>query len=290
MTTELVVGPRAEDVRTDLAEAPGWSAYVTKLREVLAAVIGTTGAEPLEVGGLLVGEPLPESLVGLRNGLEVGPAQAVELVVGMVAGHGPYCQLTSPGRLRVESGWDGFVHLFVTAAAADAVQALGADDDLVLDRRVAEPEDEDVPNPVTTAADDAFWSEVGAAAGTAKLTLLCERWAHGAYGCRWFRVTPENVAAAAEAVRPRSLLSVVVDPDLRLDPLFLDDDFTAFKAPLAAGELTYRAGPRGADDLRELTDDDFAFLLRDSAPVAWRAVVPDSDGVVRGRWEEEDPT
>lgn len=283
MTTEIVVSPRHESVRADLAEARGWSAYASELRSVLEVVIDTSGVGTLEVGELLVSQPLPDRHSRLRNGLEINPAEAMDLVVGMAAGCGPYCRLTGAGRLRIESGWDGAVHLSVTSNVANELVGLRALD-LTLERRIAAPEPADVSRPVDAAADDAFWAAVQAAAGG--VTLLCERWAHGAYGCRWFRVTPGNAAEVAEAVRPRSLLCVVADPDLGLEPGLLDDDFTAFQAPLTPGELAYRAYPGGADDLAEVTDGGFSFMLEDSALVSWCAVVPDPDGVVRGQWED----
>lgn len=78
---------------------------------MLGAAIEKSGADLLEVGGLLVSEPLLEEHRGLRNGAEVRPPQATGFAEGMAAGHGPYCQLAAPGRLQIESGRDGAVHL-----------------------------------------------------------------------------------------------------------------------------------------------------------------------------------
>lgn len=284
MNTELVASPRSDVVRSAMTEAHDWPAYATELRRFLTTVIKASGADPLEVDELLVSRPLPEELAELRNGSQVDRAEAVDLVVGMAAGDGPYCRLTSPGRLRIESGWDGAMHFFVASGIAEEVSIFRSDL-LEVERRVAAPEPVDTAETVRYVTDKAFWARVQEHAG-AKMTLLCERWAYGAFGCRWFRVTAENAEEVARAVRPRSLLSVTVDPDLRLEPLLLDDDFTAFKPPLVPGELTYRAYPGGADSVAELTDDGFTFMLGESVPAAWSAVVPDSDGVVRKHWED----
>ncbi|MEU4392802.1 RHS repeat-associated core domain-containing protein [Kribbella sp. NPDC023855] len=114
---------------------------------------------------------------------------------------------------------------------------------LFLEWRTSDLDPEEESELVDDAVNDEFWSSVRAAADG--LVLLCERWAHGAYGCRWFRVTAGNVAEVAQAERPRSLLCVVANPDLRLDAGLLDEDFTAFEAPLMPGQLSYRAYPGG---------------------------------------------
>lgn len=120
---------------------------------------------------------------------------------------------------------------------------------------------------------------------SARFTLLCERWAYGAFGYRWFRVIPENMAELARLMRPRSLLCVITDPELHPRPELLEEDFTAFVAPLLPGELTYRAYPGGAETLSEVTGAGFSPMLADSAMGRRCAVVPDPDGVTRARWE-----
>ncbi|MFD3523950.1 hypothetical protein [Streptomyces sp. NPDC058653] len=282
MTAELVVSPSEQHVRGALAEAPAWSAYAVDLRGLLNLVIEECGADRLEVSELLVSEPLPDRYSGLRNGTQADPAEAIDLAERMAAGFGPYCRLITPGRLRVESGWNGAIHLSMDPAVANSLTGL-AGDNLSLEWRASEPDPEEEPKLVDDVVDDDFWSSVRAAADG--LVLLCERWAHGAYGCRWFRVTAGNVAEVAQAVRPRSLLSVVADPDLRVDTGLLDEDFTAFEAPLKPGQLIYRAHPGGAESLAEVTDRGLSFMLADVVLVRWCAVVPDSDGVVRAAWE-----
>ncbi|WP_405849854.1 hypothetical protein OG211_23485 [Streptomyces niveus] len=282
MTAELVVSPSDRHVRASLAEAPAWSAYAVDLRGLLNVVIEECGADRLEVSELLVSQPLPDRYSGLRNGMQANPAEAMDLAERMAAGFGPYCRLIAPGRLRIESGWDGAIHLSMDPAVANSLIGL-VGDNLSLEWRASEPEPEEEPRLVDDVVDDKFWGSVRAAAD--ELVLLCERWAHGAYGCRWFRVSAGNVAEAAQAVRPRSLLCVVVNPDLRLDAGLLDEDFTAFEAPITPGQLIYHAYPGGADSLAEVTDRGLSFMLADVVLVGWCAVVPDADGVARAVWE-----
>ncbi|MEU1352276.1 hypothetical protein [Streptomyces sp. NPDC005795] len=284
LDTELIISPRSQGVRDDLADAPGWPAYVARLRAAVATVIAACDVDALEVGELLVSLPLPEVYADLRNGVEVGPAEAIDLVEAMVAGHGPYCGLSGPGRLRIESGWDGAVHLYVAPAAASELPERLRDGELSIEWRQAAPEPVEVTRPVEAVADDDFWKAVREV--SERVTLVCERWAHGAYGCRWFRVTPQNADEVARLVQPRSLLCVAVDPDLRPRPELLEDDLTAFAAPGPPGELLYRPWPGGADALSDVTGDGYSFVLADRTAGRWCAVVPDPDGAVRGRWED----
>ncbi|MCP9205961.1 hypothetical protein [Streptomyces cucumeris] len=186
MTAELVVSPSDQHVRVSLAEALAWSAYAADLRRLLGVVVEQCGVDRLEVTELLVSQPLPVRYGGLRNGVQVNPVEAINLAERMAAGFGPYCRLVAPGRLRVESGWDGAIHLSMDPAAANSLTGL-AGDSLFLEWRASEPDPEEELGRVDDVVDDEFWNSVRVAADG--LVLLCERWAHGAHGCRWFRVT-----------------------------------------------------------------------------------------------------
>ncbi|MBO0918262.1 hypothetical protein [Streptomyces laculatispora] len=282
VNTELIISPSSQSVRDDLADASGWSAYAAELRMAVRTVIEKSGADSLEVGELLVGRPLPDEYSALRNGVKVGSAEAVGLVEAMVSGSGPYCRLSFPGRLQIESGWDGAVHLYVTSRTATDLAGLRGGE-LSLQWRDAVPEPVDVSTPVDAVADESFWNAVQEV--SEGVTLVCERWAHGAYGCRWFRVTPENVKEVARLVRPRSLVCVAAAPELRPRPEILEDDFTAFVDPVLPGELAHRAYPGGADSLSDVTGEGFSLVLADKDLAHWCAVVPDPDGVVRAQWE-----
>ncbi|MEV7641763.1 hypothetical protein AB0O32_17670 [Streptomyces rubiginosohelvolus] len=282
MSMELIVSPRVERVREQLESAGAWSSYAAELRQVLGVVSEKSGVGSLEVGELLVSEPLPDRHRGLCNGAEVQLPQVIDLVEGMAAGRGPYCLLSAPGRLRIESGWDGSVHLYMTRAVA-AELAVFQSREVALQWRHSAPELTAISNLVDVVADESFWAMVSDA--SERFTLLCERWAYGAYGYRWFRVARGNVAELARLMRPRSLVCVVSDPELRPRLELLEDDFTAFAAPLMPGELAYRAYPGGADTLTEVASEGFTLMLADRAMSDWFAVVPDSDGVNRARWE-----
>ncbi|WP_405894596.1 hypothetical protein OG272_22260 [Streptomyces sp. NBC_00104] len=279
---ELVLSPHTESVRSELADARHWSAYAAELRGILAIVIQQSEADALEVGELLVNRPLPGRYANLRNGVDVSPSQAVDLVEGMAAGRGPYCRLSLPGRLHIVSGWEGAVHLHTTPQVATELTGLRGES-VSLQWRNSDPDPVDTEGLVRAVADESFWSAVRDMSD--HVTLLCERWAHGSFGCTWFLVTRQNAGEVAELVRPRSLLCVVTDPDLRPGSETLEDDFTAFKAPLLPGELPYRAFPGGADDLSEVVAEGYTLVLADDVMGDW-CVVPDPDGVNRGQWAD----
>ncbi|MET8746700.1 hypothetical protein [Streptomyces sp. NPDC004728] len=192
---------------------------------MLGAAVEKSGADLLEVDGKLVSEPLPEEHRGLRNGAEVLPLQAIGLAEGMAAGRGPYRQLAAPGRLQIESGWDGAVHLYTTPAVSVDLAIFHGEGVTFLWRDAA-PEPIEVSDPVDAVADTGFWAKV--AEVSERLTLVCERWTYGAHGCRRFRVTPESTVEVARLLRPRPLVCVATEPELNPRAELLQDDFTAF--------------------------------------------------------------
>lgn len=186
MSIELILSPHSESVRAELAEARAWGEYVAELRSILGIVIENSCVDLLEVGELLVNQPLTGGYLSLRNGVDISSREAIDLIERMVAGVGPYCRLSRPGRLRIESGWDGAVHLYVKPEVAADMMELHSRN-VSLQRRNAYLEPAHVSKIVDSVADENFWNAVQDISGRA--TLLCERWAHGAYGCRWFWVT-----------------------------------------------------------------------------------------------------
>ena len=262
MTVELVIAPAADEVAADLGDAESWGDYEQALRAVLAEVLGKAGA--LTVDSLIINEPLPERYAGLRPGARVEISDALDLAVGMVRGDGPYCTLRAAGGFELASGWDGAVHLLLPDKQE---LRLSAEQEAVLRLEWRDPPSvgpEDTPL-ITAVADEAFWAEVEAAASAAlpEPTLLAERWAYGRLGFRWFIVDPTTTWDLARAVEARSLLSVIVAPDPDPSPEELEDGF------------------------EEAIVGDLSLRIPDEALARWRAVVPDSDGVVRGRWEDE---
>lgn len=284
MELEIVVRPRDEEVGSKLDEAPGWPGYARELREVFRTAVEASGVGALQVSGLMVHEPLPDRLSWLREGISIPAADAPDLYTETVGrGSSPLFCLVSDV-LRIELSWDGWVFLPATQEICDALDDL-PEEHLEIGWRPREPD----PRPdgtVETVANEEFWAQVRHAART-RTTLLGERWASGSCGTRWFLLTPENVDGVIAALEPGSLISVAVDPDLRVR--LLDRGFTAFTAPLRPGGLGSREVPSGVDDdteLAEVTGAGFDLFLSDAALAELYAVVPDADGVARRQWDD----
>lgn len=284
MELEIVVGPRDEEIGSKLDEAPGWPGYARELREVFRVAIEASGVATLQVSGLMVHEPLPDRLSWLREGTSIPAAEAADFYAETVGrGASPLFCLVSDV-LRIELDWDGRVFLPTTQEVCDALDDL-PEEYLEIGWRPREPD----PQPdgmVESVADEEFWAQVRLAARH-KLTLLCERWASGQCGTRWFLLTPENADGVIAAMEPGSLVSVAVDPELRVR--LLDKGFTAFTAPLKAGALVYREVPVGVEDdaeLAEVTGAGFDLFLSAAAQAELYAVVPDADGAALRQWDD----
>lgn len=282
MMIEICVSPSEKRAREHLAKAPTWSQYAAELQKFLHTAMKACGLRVFEVSELLVDEPLRDPYRSLRNGSKISPDEVVDLVERMVSGDGPYCRLIAPGGFYIQSGWDGAVHLSMDSTIADGMAgSIGAQ--LSIDRRPVQEDLAEKECVIEKVADETFWTLARELADG--LLLLEERWANGAYGSTWFRVTTENVDEVAQAMQPRSRLCLAVNPDLRMEGELLDDAFTAFAAPLSPGYLVFRHYPGGADSFTEITELGLSLMLPDAALVGRCAVVPDSDGVVRAEWE-----
>jgi hypothetical protein len=285
--SELVVSPNDAHVISGLGDAADWSAYAFDLATILNQAIETSQAKFLEVSNLIVDRPLPDRYANFRDGYVLEPDAAIEIVIEMAAGRGPYLSLSGANRLRIESGWDGAVHIFGPHGAIRKL-AISIFKNANLEQREREPDPIPILRPVTAIADGIFWAQIESDAKG--LVLLSERWAEGAYGSRWFHVDMGTVDDLAMSVQPGALLSVVVQPelyDVEVDAVIvaelIDDGFTSFRNPVGSGELDYRSYPTGVDSLADVAEG-FSLILRNSLLSAWCAVVPGPDGAVR-RWE-----
>ena len=293
---EIVVWPAREEVASGPVGGPEWPTYEAALRAytlrlircALNGVPGGEGSAGLEVVGLVVNQPLPAAHASLRAGVTLDPTAAADLVVDMAADRGPGVELRARGRVEIKPGWDGAVQFAVPSAVADAVERGPLPDPLVLLARrrgvLDEPEEDDDVDLVEDPADDRFWRAV--CDGLGQLTLVCEQWAYGVRGYRWWRVvSTADVAVVRREVHPRSLVRFVSGPDLSFSADMLEEPFTAFRTPLEPGELEYRDYPFGTDTLDEVRDAGFTQALFERDLDDRQAVVPDADGVIRARWE-----
>ncbi|MGC4943973.1 hypothetical protein [Kribbella sp. DT2] len=281
--SEFLLLPRAEELRSDLNESLKWNSYINELQDLIQEILKDSEISRLEVVDLQVNDPLPDRFVGLRNGSSLPVSDALDLIVGMAAGDGPYCVLVGGAVFRLVAAWDGAVQVHVGPAAEPLISRFRGREVVVECRRHAPGPEDEFPA-VRTSVDAGFWVEVRDSPGD--LTMVRERWAYGAYGCRWYVVTSENLVEVAEKMEPRSLLSVFVDPIiLELSPEVIDEGVTLFRPPLLPGRVDYMAYPDGFEDLSEVLAHGFTLSMKDSIAPHRSAVMPDPDGEIRMKWQ-----
>ena len=280
---ELLVSPSDEEVGLSLSGSRGWTAFEHDLRRFLAEFARATYVDELEVTELFAGEPVESAFVGARNGSVVSLDAAIDWVVRMCSGRGPYCVLAS-STMKIECSWDGVVVLTTTERAVASGMTAGPNLD-VRSRDVPE----DVVRPcrsVEMVADESFWSSVAEA--PAEVKLLRERWAYGKFGARWYDISDDVALEASGLVQPRSMLSVLLDPSLDLDSLHLDGPFTALGDLGGSVEVRHEEFPFGVDSIGDIANRGWRSGVDESEMWRWVAVVPDPDGVGRGCWTVPD--
>ncbi len=278
---EIGVGPREESVGVELDESLHWSAFIEDLRSLLAALTKSLSVTRFEITDLFVGEPPEESFIGLRNGSVLDAGEAIEFVVRMAGGRGPYCALTAPG-IRIESSWDASTYLLLDSV--DSLQRLPPSlPHLCLDYSDVPASEGDTGPRVDTVANEGFWRDV--AESTAGVKLLCERWAYGVHGARWYRLNEGSTRLIVPPIQPRSMLSVLLDPETALSGIDIGEGFIALGSFGEAGLIAHEEYPFGVDSIGEVVERGWKHAVSESATWAWVAVVPDADGIPRGAWE-----
>ncbi len=273
------MSPSVPETTLDGREGARPAPYLRSLTQFLHELARRAHVHTFEVTELFVAEPLAGDAAELRNGSSVPLRRAVELVRRMCEGHGPFCALGATG-MRVECSWDGAVVLTLdpTVSPPD----LDGWPHLRIRVREAPPAGSPEGDPVTAAADDAFWSAVASA--PAQVKLLRERWAHGKFGARWYDVSGDTLLRRRPAVEPRSLISVLLDPQLDPGRMCLDGGFTALRRLGGFDPLVHEEFAFGIENPPDLRGHGWPFAVNESEAWEWLAVVPDGDGHVRGSW------
>ncbi|MEU3501977.1 S1 RNA-binding domain-containing protein [Streptomyces hundungensis] len=293
----------AEDTVSDHGQVEG--AYL----RAIAAFAADTGIERLAVrepqlpapclnfgleppmDGFGLDGVLPTGPDGFHDGAEVSVDTALDLVRVMLRDGGAWCRLEVEDTFAVHVGWDQYMYIGSSRPCETAVvkaRALG----LFPERIEAspydfEPEDEGPQRP----ADDEFWDHLRWSMQWGNSRVLEEQYAHNS--ARWHRLTPDTIDTVRAGLTPRARLGVWPD---------LSCDIDAVLATLPAEghvecvwqDREGRMHSVGADEdeLPELSarlcDASAAMILPmyadDRVPLL-AAVMPDSDGVVRARWE-----
>ena len=231
---------------------------------------------------------------GFHDGALVPISVGLELVRVMLRDNGAWCRLEAEGEFTVHVGWDQYLYLGSSRpceAALTRTRALG----LFPERVDASPYDfaSDDPAYVQRPADADFWARLHWTVSAHHAVFLEEVFAANA--SRWHRLTRGTIETVRSQLAPRCQLAVWPDlltdvdtavaalPDAGLVEVVWEDedgqitntvvDETQFEA--VTSQL---ANARAASVVSMYAGEDLPLFT---------AVLPDSDGVLRARWQTE---
>ncbi|MFI8963048.1 S1 RNA-binding domain-containing protein [Streptomyces sp. NPDC053493] len=273
------------------AEAAGTDRL--EIREPQISGFAHFGLEP-PADGYGLDDLFPAGPAGFHDGALVPIAVGLELVRSMLRDNGAWCRLETEGAFAVHVGWDQYLYIGSSQPCETALartRALG----LFPERLDASPYDfaPDDPAYVQRPADADFWARLHWAVSAHRAVFLEEVFAGNA--SRWHRLTRDNIETVRSQLAPRARLAIWPDlltdvdaamtglPDEGLVEIVWEDkdgqitstvvDETQFEA--ATSQL---AGARAAGVVSMDAGEDLPLFT---------AVLPDSDGVLRARWQTE---
>ncbi|WP_246212303.1 S1 RNA-binding domain-containing protein [Streptomyces abyssomicinicus] len=279
--------------------------------EAIAAFAQETGVEQLairepQLGGLAhfgleapvdgygLADLFPAGPTGFHDGALVPVAAGLELVRVMLRDSGAWCRLEAEGAFTVHVGWDQYLYIGSSRpceAALTRTRALG----LFPERLERSPYDftPEEPAYVQRPADADFWARLHWTVSTHRAVFLQESFASNT--SRWHRLTRDNAETVRAQLVPRSQLAVWPDlltdvdtalaslPDEGLVEIVLEDENGQITSTVA-DETQFEAvtsrlvSARAAGTLSVYAGEDLPLFT---------AVLPDSDGVLRARWQTE---
>ncbi|MFF2860828.1 hypothetical protein ACFVSX_13120 [Streptomyces rubiginosohelvolus] len=221
-------------------------------------------------------------------------AVGLELVRAMLRDNGAWCRLEAGGAFTVHVGWDQYVYIgsdLPCETALARTRALG----LFPERIDASPYDfaPDDAAYVQRPADADFWALLHWIVSPHRALLLEEAFAVNA--SRWHRLTCETIETVRSQLAPRSRLAVwsnlltdVDDavaalPDEGLVEIVREDEDGQFTSTVVdetqfEAVISQLTGARSAAVISMDSGEDLPL---------YTAVLPDSDGVLRARWQTE---
>ncbi|WP_406286849.1 S1 RNA-binding domain-containing protein [Streptomyces sp. NBC_00209] len=251
------------------------------------------GLEP-PVDGYGLTDVFPAGLTGFHDGALVSMAVGLELVRAMLRDNGAWCRLEAEGAFTVHVGWDQYLYVGSSRpceAALARTRSLG----LFPERVHASPYDfvPDDPQHVRRPADADFWARLRWTVSAHRAVFLEEVFATNA--SRWHRLTRDTIETVRSELTPRSQLAVWPDlltdvdtavaalPDEGMVEVVWEDkdgqitstvvDETQFEAVASQLASAHAAGVVSMD-------------AGEGLPL-FTAALPDSDGVLRARWQTE---
>ncbi|MEU8589544.1 S1 RNA-binding domain-containing protein [Streptomyces sp. NPDC048664] len=236
----------------------------------------------------------PAGLTGFHDGALVTVAASLELVRAMLRDNGAWCRLEVEEAFSVHVGWDQYLYIgsnLPCEAALAPTRSLG----LFPERLDASPYEfaPDEPLRIQRPADADFWACLRWAVSACRATFL--EGTYAANASRWHRLTRDNIEAVRSQLTPRAQLAVwpdvLTDADAAMPSLPKEglaevvwEDRDGRINSLVADETQFEAvrpqvaGARAVGVLSLTTDE--------RKPL-FTAVLPDSDGVLRARWQTE---
>ncbi|WP_086830700.1 S1 RNA-binding domain-containing protein [Streptomyces sp. NRRL B-24572] len=251
------------------------------------------GLEP-PIDGYGLANLFPAGPAGFHDGALVSIGVGLELVRAMLRDNGAWCRLEAEGEFAVHVGWDQYLYIGSNLPCETALartRALG----LFPERLDASPYDfaPDDPAYVQRPADADFWARLHWTVSAHRAVFLEEVFAVNA--SRWHRLTRDNIEAVRSQLAPRAQLAIWPDlltdvdkavaalPDEGLVEIVWEDEdgqitstvvdetqFAAVTSQLASASAASVVSMYAGEDLPLFT-----------------AVLPDSDGVLRARWQTE---
>ena len=249
------------------------------------------------IDGYGLADLFPAGPAGFHDGALVPIGVGLELVRAMLRDNGAWCRLEMEGAFTVHVGWDQYLCLGSSRPCETALtrtRALG----LFPVRLGASPYDfaPDDPAYVRRPADADFWARLHWTVSAHRAVFLEEVFAANA--SRWHRLTRDNIETVRSGLAPRSQLAVWpnlltdVDtavaalPDEDLVEVVWEDEDGRITSTVVDGTqfeaVTSRlASARAAGVVSMYTGEDLPLFT---------AVLPDSDGILRARWQTESPS
>lgn len=251
------------------------------------------GLEP-PVDGYGLADLFPAGPAGFHDGALVPIGVGLELVRAMLRDKGAWCRLEVEGAFTVHVGWDQYLYLGSSRpceAALTRTRALGLFPEL-LERSPYDFAPDD-PAYVQRPADADFWARLHWTVSAHRAVFLEEVFAANA--SRWHRLTRDNIETVRSQLAPRAQLAVwpglLTDVDKAVAALpdegmveIVWEDQDGQITSTVADETQFEAvtsqlaSARAAGVVSMYAGEDLPLFT---------AVLPDSDGVLRARWQTE---
>lgn len=261
----------------------GLDRFCPAARAAISELAEQANVREAELARLYLTKESPARAVALSLGEVMDLDSLLDVVLEAATLEQYNCEFQAGDSFSVSATWD---HVVAVRVGADVdisrvVKNLSKRADLTV--RVQEADlDDDVDVLTPPVADPHFWSQVRARASTP--LFLLERFAEGDGGFRLRLVDVDQLEVVRHQVRRRSLIAIAERGSAIALPSqsVAEDAFFMISGDLSIGLLNAERLPFGLDPAGQAVAVG-TVALPESAWILC-GVVPDDDGVVRGRW------